>query len=373
MNKRKIGFILLSVLLGVLVGAVVLLIGGFNPIEAYTIMIKGVISKPRYIAWTLIRATPIIFTGLSVTFAFRTGLFNIGAEGQYIIGALTAALVGYFVQGLPPVIHILLALALAGVAAGIWGGIAGLLKSRFGVNEVISTIMLNWIALYLNNYIVFWEKFRRPNSEASFRIQDTASIRALGNFRGTDAGKEFLASNPMIKEILSTPLNYGIIIAIISAVLIWYLLKKTTLGYELRTVGLNMHAAEYGGINVNKSILVSMIISGVLAGLGGATQVLGVTREVSVLAAMEGNGFDGIAVALLGSSTAVGSVLAGILFGALKYGGPKIQSLMGAPSEIINILIGSIVFFTSMPTLISIISSKVKTLNSKRRGEVSDD
>ena len=373
MNKRKLGFIALSVLLGVLVGAIVLLIGGFNPIEAYSIMIKGVISKPKYIAWTLIRATPIIFTGLSVTFAFRTGLFNIGAEGQYIIGALTAALVGYFVQGLPSVLHILLALVAAGVAAGIWGGIAGLLKSKFGVNEVISTIMLNWIALYLNNYVVFWDKFRRPNSEASFKIQKTASLKAFANLKSTEAGKEFLANNSIIKGILSSPVNYGIIIAVISAIIIWYLLKKTTLGYELRTVGLNRFAAEYGGINVNKSILISMIISGVLAGLGGATQVLGVTSEVSVLAAMEGNGFDGIAVALLGSSTAFGSIFAGILFGALKYGGPKIQSLMGAPSEIINILIGSIVFFTSMPSLISVLAGKVRTLKSRRRGELEDD
>ena len=373
MNKRKIGFILLSVLLGVLVGAIALAIGGFNPIKAYSIMIKGVISKPRYIAWTIIRATPIIFTGLSVTFAFRTGLFNIGAEGQYIVGALTAALVGYFVQGLPSVLHISLIIVAAALAAGLWGGLAGLLKAKYGVNEVISTIMLNWIALYLNNYIVFWDKFRRPNSEASYRIQDSANLKILPNLKNTEAGKEFLANNKMIKEVLGTPLNYGIILAVVFAVLIWYILKKTTLGYELRTVGLNKYAAEYGGINVNKSIVISMVISGVLAGLGGATQVLGVTREVSVLAAMEGNGFDGIAVALLGSSTAIGSVLAGILFGALKYGGPKIQSVMNAPSEIINILIGSIVFFTSMPSLISILSSKIKTLNSKRRGELKDD
>lgn len=373
MNKRKLGFIGLSVLLGLFVGAIVLLIGGFNPIEAYTIMIKGVIGKPKYISWTLIRAVPIIFTGLSVTFAFRTGLFNIGAEGQYIIGALTAALVGYYVQGLPTIAHVFLAILAAGVAAGIWGGIAGLLKAKFGVNEVISTIMLNWIALYLNNFMVFSESFRRPNSEASHRIMETASLRAFGNLRNTEAGKELLANNSFIRDILSTPVNYGFILAIISALIIWYLLKKTTLGFELRSVGLNKHAAEYGGINVNKSIVISMVISGVLAGLGGATQVLGVTREVSVLAAMEGNGFDGIAVALLGSSTAIGSVFSGILFGALKYGGPKIQSLMGAPSEIINILIGSIVFFTSMPSLISILANKVRSFRSKRRGEIKDD
>lgn len=130
MNKRKIGFILLSVLLGILVGAVALAIGGFDPIKAYSIMIKGVISKPRYIAWTIIRATPIIFTGLSVTFAFRTGLFNIGAEGQYIVGALTAALVGYFVKGLPSVLHIAIIILAAATAAGLWGGTCRTVKSK---------------------------------------------------------------------------------------------------------------------------------------------------------------------------------------------------------------------------------------------------
>ena len=350
----------MSVLLGLLIGSIILAIGKFNPLEAYGIMLKGVISKPRYIAWTIIRATPIILTGLSVTFAFRTGLFNIGAEGQYIIGALTAALAGYFIEGLPPFIHVLVIIALAALASGIWAGIAGVLKAKFGVNEVISTIMLNWIALYLNNYMVFWEKFRRPNSEASYRILETASINVLSSWKKTEAGKEFLANNKVLKEILSTPVNYGIIIAILLAILVWYILHKTTLGYELRAVGLNKYAAEYGGINVSKSIVISMIISGALAGIGGATQVLGVTREVSVLAAMEGNGFDGIAVALLGGNTAIGSILAGTLFGALKYGGPKIQSTMNAPSEIINIMIGSIVLFTSMPNLITILFSKFK-------------
>lgn len=356
MKNKQIFLTLLSVVLGLIVGGIALAISGYNPLEAYGIMVEGIFSRPRYISWTVIRSVPIILTGLSVAFAFRTGLFNIGAEGQYIVGAVTAALAGYFLE-LPAGIHAVVVIVIAMVAAGVWGGIAGLLKSKFGVHEVISTIMLNWIALYLNNYIVFWDKFRRPQSEASQKILETAQISILGDLR--TSGNEF------IRGIFSTPVNLGIAFAVLAALFVWYTLNKTTLGYELRAVGYNRHASEYGGINVNRSIVISMVISGALAGLGGATQVLGVTKEVSVLAAMEGNGFDGIAVALLGNTTPLGSVLAGLLFGGLKYGGPKIQPSLGAPSEVIDIMIGSIVFFTAMPNFIKVIAHKLK----KKRGE----
>ncbi len=159
-------FSLLSILLGLLVGAIVLLISGNSPIKAYGAMIEGIIGKPKYIAWTIIKATPYILTGLSIAFAFKTGLFNIGAEGQFIIGALVATIVGYSVQ-LPAIIHIPLTIILAGLAGGLWGSIAGFLKSKFGDNEVISTIMLNWIAFYLNNFMIMTPWLREGNSEAS--------------------------------------------------------------------------------------------------------------------------------------------------------------------------------------------------------------
>ncbi|TCS83009.1 ABC transporter permease [Tepidibacillus fermentans] len=358
------GFTLISILIGLIVGAVVLSIAGFNPIEAYGVMFKGVFSKPKYIAYAIIYATPLIITGLSVAFAFRTGLFNIGAEGQYIIGALVAALTGYFLK-FPPVIHAILVIFAAALAAGLWGGIAGFLKARFGVHEVIATIMLNWIALYLNNYVVMLEGFKRPQTEASYEVHQTASIGLFENWKVSDAGREWLSNYPFLADMMRAPVNLGFIIAIILALLVWFILNKTTLGYELRAVGLNKDAAEYGGIGVKKSITISMIIAGALAGTAGAIQVLGVTKSVAVLAAMEGYGFNGIAVSLIGSNTPFGSVLGGLLFGILQYGGPKIQSALDAPSEVINIVIGTIVFFIAIPKFIKLVLS----FRRKKRGE----
>lgn len=336
-------YTLTSIILGLLVGAVILSISGFNPIEGYSAMIEGIFGKPKYIAWTIIKATPLILTGLSVAFAFRTGLFNIGAEGQFVMGALVATLVGYFVH-LPAIIHIPLTLA-AGCAAGaLWAGISGILKSKFGVNEVISTIMLNWIALYFQNYVIMMESFRKPNSEASYDIQSTAEINIT-----------------WLKSIVgpATSTNWGILIALIVTIIISYILYKTVLGFELRAVGFNRHGAEYAGINVNKSVVTSMAIAGLLAGMAGAMHVMGVAHKVTILAAQEGYGFDGMAVALIGNNTPIGAVLAGLLFGGLKYGGGKMQ-VIGAPTEVINIVIGSIIYFIAASRLVKIIVDKIR-------------
>jgi general nucleoside transport system permease protein len=355
-TKRKISlanntiiFSLISILLGLLVGAIALSIAGFDPIEAYSVMIDGIIGKPKYLAWTIIKSTPLILTGLSVAFAFKTGLFNIGAEGQFIIGALTATLVGYGVQ-LPAIIHIPLVLIAATLAGACWGGIAGFLKSKFGVNEVISTIMLNWIAFYLNNYMIMKPWLREGNSEASHMIHESASISIdwLTGLVGP-----------------ATKVNWGIIIAIALVFLIAFILLKTTLGYELRGVGYNKFGAEYGGINVNSSIFKSMAIAGSLAALAGAIQVIGVAQNITVLAAPEGNGFDGIAVALIANSNPIGVIFSGLLFGGLKYGGTKMQTIQ-APSEVINIVIGSIVYFIALSSVIRMIF--MKYINKKKQG-----
>jgi len=306
----------------------------------------------------------LIITGLSVAFAFRTGLFNIGAEGQYIVGALVAALTGYFFN-LPPFIHVIVVFLFAATAAGLWGGIAGFLKARFGVHEVISTIMLNWIALYLNNYVVNLNGFKKPQSEASYEILNTANISLLSEWKLSDAGREWLSNFPFLADLMRAPVNFGFMIALLLALIVWFILNKTTLGYELRAVGFNKYAAEYGGIGVKKSIITSMVIAGALAGLAGAVQVLGVTNKVAVLAAMEGYGFNGIAVSLIGANTAFGNVFAGLLFGALNYGGPKIQSGLQAPSEVVDIVIGTIVFFIAIPGFIKMLL----TLRSKKRGD----
>ena len=350
----SLGLTLISIVLGFLLGAIILLVAGFNPLEAYWVILKGIFSRSKYISYVIIYATPLIITGLSVAFALRTGLFNIGAEGQYIMGAIMAAAAGYFFE-LPLILHVTLAVGLAVIAGALWGGLAGYIKARFGVHEVISTIMLNWIALYFSNFVVTLKVFGSQGTGKSYAIQSTARINLLSDWKISEAGIEFIRSHKILGDILKTPINAGIIFAILLAVLVWYILNKTTLGYELRAVGFNPHAAEAGGINVKKSMVISMLISGGLAGAAGAFQVLGVSHRIAKLAAMEGYGFDGIAVSLIGNNTGPGSVFAGLLFGALKYGGSKIQDSMQAPTEVINIMIGTIILFVAMPKLIRLI------------------
>lgn len=351
--KGPLGLTLISILLGFGVGAVVLLVAGFNPLEAYWAILKGIFSRSKYVSYVIIYATPLIITGLSVAFALRTGLFNIGAEGQFIIGAMTAAMAGYFFH-LPIFLHAPLCLLLAMFAGAAWGGIAGYIKAKFGVHEVISTIMLNWIAFYLSNWSLTLKSFGQQGTGKSHMIQETARIDLFGQWKITEAGIDFIRTHKVLGDALKSPINLGIIVAILLAILVWYILNKTTLGYELRAVGFNPSAAEYGGINVQRSIVTSMAISGGLAGAAGALQVLGVGHKIARLAVMEGYGFDGIAVSLIGNNTGPGSVLAGLLFGGLKYGGSKIQDAVGAPTEVINIVVGTIILFTAMPKFIQL-------------------
>ncbi len=341
--NETIRLIVFSIVLGLVVGAIILKISGFSILEAYGLMFKGMLGSPKNIAWTIVYATPLILTGLSVAFAFRTGLFNIGVEGQFIIGSIGAFIVGYFVQ-LPAIIHIPLTFLAGVIAAGLWGGLAGLLKSKFGVHEVIATIMLNWIALYLNNYIMELPLIKRPNSESSHRIQETARI-------GITWFKDIVG--PAVK------LNWGTIVGIIIAIIISYVLFKTTLGYRLRAVGFNRDAAEYGGINVNRSIVTSMFIAGMLGGAAGALHIMGNYFQISVLAAMEGFGLNGIAVALIANNSPIGTIFAALLFGGISYGGRNMQSAsVPVPTEVINIVIGSIIFFIATHNLIMYLEKK---------------
>ncbi|MEG0843220.1 MAG: ABC transporter permease [Romboutsia sp.] len=341
-------FSFISIILGLLVGAIALTIAGFDPIEAYTAMIEGIFGKPKFIAWTIIRSTPLILTGLSIAFAFKTGLFNIGAEGQFIIGSLVATLVGASIQ-LPPFIHIPLTLLLAALGGAIWGSVAGWLKSKFEINEVIATIMLNWIAFYFSNFMIKNTFLARPNSEASVSINESASI-------GIDWLTELVGP--------ATKVNWGILISIALVLIIAFILFKTTLGFELRGVGYNKYGAEYSGINVKNSILKSMAIAGLLAGIAGAIQVMGVSHNITVLAAQEGYGFDGIAVALIANSNPIGVIFSGLLFGAFKYGGTKMQAI-GAPSEVISIVIGSIVYFIALSSVLRALYIKMREKRNK--------
>lgn len=353
MKRNRFLYTVLAIVLGIIIGSIILIVSGTNPIEAYKVIFFGAFGKPKYISWTIVKAVPLILTGLSVAFAFNTGLFNIGAEGQYIVGSIGALVVGLLVD-LPPVLHGLVALLAGALCGYIWGALVGILKAKFEVNEVISSIMMNWIAFYLSNYLLSFPLLRNIESDNSYPIKKSASIKILGSWKASEAGKAVLANNKFLRDILNPPVNFGIIIAIVAAIVIWYILKKTTLGYELRAVGFNQKAAEYGGISINKSIVTSMGIAGILAGLAGAITVLGVSGNIGIMAGQEGYGFDGMAVALIAGNNPLGTIPAALLYAGLTYGGGKLTTI-GTYSEVVNIIVGIMILFIAMPKLLDMI------------------
>ncbi|AJH00076.1 MAG: ABC transporter permease [Clostridium beijerinckii] len=358
--KKPVTSTFIAIFCGFIVASIVLGVAGYNPIDAFSALFGGIFSKPKYISNTIIKATPIILTGLSVAFAFKTGLFNIGAEGQYIVGTIASTIVGIKLN-LPAVLEIPLVI-LAGVAAGaVFGGIVGILKAKFGIHEVITSIMLNWIALYLSNFVVSTDVFHQPDSTSTYMINESGFTTILGNWKTSDAGMEFLSHHKWLSEVLlKTDVNIGIIVAIIMAVVISILLYKSAKGYELRAVGLNKDAAEFAGINVNRNIVQSMVIAGALSGLAGALAITGTApHKLSTMAAFENNGFNGLSVALIAGSSPIGCIFGGLLYGGLLYGGQSVQSAIGAPSEIINIMIGTIVFFVALTKIVPALADRL--------------
>ncbi|MFD2171280.1 ABC transporter permease [Tumebacillus lipolyticus] len=323
----------LAVILGMLVGALVMLAMGFNPIRGYELVFQGIFGNAYYLGETLRAVTPLIFAGLAVAFAFRTGLFNIGVEGQFIVGQLAAAWVGIS-WNLPPVIHAIVAVLVAMVAAGLYAGLAGWLKAKLGVHEVITTIMLNYVALFSSNYVI--RTFLKGQSEGTEDIQPSASLTS-----------DFFSS-----IFDGARLNWGLIIALLFTLLMYWLLWKTTVGYELRSVGFNPHASEYAGMNVSKNIVLSMVISGMLAGAGGAVETLGVYGYMVISAGFTGIGFDGIAVALIGANNPFGVVLGALLFGGFSFGADNMQRVEGIPTESIQIVISMVIYFVAASAII---------------------
>ena len=338
--------ILLSILLGFLVGAIFLAIMGLSVGEAYGRLITSVTSVKGF-SYVIVYSIPYIVVGLSVAFSFKTGVFNIGAEGQFVMGSMAAAVVGILAGGLPKIVLIPLCFLAAMLAGAIWGVIVGVLKTKWGINEVLSMIMFNWVAFYLSNFIAGIPAIHSDGTaEATKNISDNAST---------------LLSKDLINRLgLCPTANWGILVAIAVTVLVWFIIEKTTLGYELKAVGSNKFAAEYGGINVNRSILTALAISGALAGLGGALQLMGMGSRISVFSSQEGFGFAGIVVALIGCSNPFGVLIAGIFYGALTFGGSKLN-LVGAPTQLINVIVGTVVFFIA----ISIIFTRLKFLKRK--------
>ena len=328
-------YTLISIVIGFVVGAILLSIAKINPLDAYKQLFNGIFGKPKFMVWCLIYAAPLIFTGLSVAFSFKTGVFNIGAEGQFVVGSLTACVLGILVKA-PAIIHVPLCFLGAALAGGIWGAIVGVLKIKKGVNEVLSYIMFNWIAFYLSNFVVNLSIIHKDGGgEATKDIAATARI---------------LASKSIIAATGASAANYGFILAIIFAVIVWFIINRTTLGFKLRAVGFSNTAAQYAGIDTGKSFLTAMAFSGALAGIGGAVQLMGMSGRISQFSGQEGYGFQGITVALIASSNPIACIFAGIFYGAMKYGGGKL-SLVNAPAEVVDIIMGIIILFIAISSL----------------------
>ena len=358
--KKPITSALIAIVCGFLVAAVVLAAAGYNPWQAFGALFSGMFARPKYVSNVLIKAAPIILTGLSVAFAYKTSLFNIGAEGQYIVSAIVVTLLGVRLN-LPAPLLIPVLLAAGMLAGGIWGGLVGLLKAKYGIHEVITSIMLNWIAFYLSNYIVNLPAFHQPDSTGTYPIRESGYIMLLPNWKRSPQGMAALSRIPWLREVMMrTDFNFGILIAILMAVLVGFVLYRTAKGFELRAVGFNRDAAQFAGIDVGRSLLESMLISGALSGLAGCVAIMGAApHNISTLAAFENNGFNGLSVAFIAGGSPVGCIFAGLLFGGFLYGGQTVQADVGAPSEIINIMMGTIVFFMALSKLISTLADRL--------------
>ncbi len=367
---------LVTALIAFLVGGLVVAATGANPIDTYRAIFEGsglnwlfpwVTGDDRTLAalnlqQTLILTAPLILTGLAVAFAFRAGLFNIGGQGQYLVGTFAAVYFGSHLEGTPAFLHVVIAMLAGAIAGGLWAGIAGLLKATRGVNEVISTIMLNWTAVYLGSYLFALGGPLHSKDEAAASIPVSADVLE-------SARLPVFWGDPELQG-----LHIGIFIALAVAALFWVLLNRSVTGYEVRAVGLNPDAAEYAGISAGRNYVKVMLICGLFAGLGGALDVLGwqfriATNDIQ----FSFIGYYGIAVALLGRNTAFGTVIAALLFGAL-LNGTSVRNLDPAvfdpqlAGNLTYIIQGLIVLFVSAPVLVSYLApGRLSRLLRRRR------
>ena len=328
----------LAIALALVLGAVLIAVDGKNPLEAYSAILSGSLGGVDQFGRTLEKSTPLVLAGLVVAFAFKAGLFNIGGQGQLVLGAAFAAWIGYRFS-LPGIVHIPLALIVGGLAASILGILVGALKAYRGTHEVITTIMFNFIASNLTTYLVAfpdgpWYELEGNASNISRTppIQESAEIPRL--FAGNSSG-----------------IPLGFLVAILAAVVIWWLLAKTTFGFEVGMVGANRHAAVYAGISVKKITVITMAISAFLAGLGGAIETQGVVGRF-IPGDNSGLGFDGITIALLAKSNPIAVIPAALLIGALQAGATQMQSSAGVSPDILNLVQAFILFFVAAPMVV---------------------
>ncbi|MEO6867971.1 MAG: ABC transporter permease [Gaiellales bacterium] len=340
---------LLAVAAAMLVGMVLIYAIGYDALYAYSALVKGAVGSQVAIGGTMLRAAPIILTGLSVMIAFRAGLFNIGGNGQAIMGLLIAGVIAIKLSAIPGPIHWPIALIGSALAGGLWGAFAGMLKVVRGANEVVVTIMLNYIAIRIGEHLL---KLGGPLQEQG------SSIPASAKFSEGALLPVLWRPDPF------TEVHVGVIVALLAAVAVWFLINRTSLGYQIRAVGLQPAAAEYGGMSVTKVTVIAMFIAGACAGLGGAVATLGELERLqkSELGVIQ-IGFAGIAVALLGRNTAFGCVFAGLLMGGLDSGAVGIQNVNALPSgvatKLIGVIQGVIVLFVGADLIFRRLSGRI--------------
>jgi simple sugar transport system permease protein len=324
----------LAVFTAMIIGAIVIASAGGNPFSAYAGLIEGSFGSLNALSETTVWATPYIFAGLAVALAYKGGLFNIGAEGQLAFGAVSAALVGYVLPDtIPWYIHLPLAILSGIVAGGIWGGIPGWLKANFGSHEVINSIMMNYVALNITSFLL------------NGPMKDPSPTNVV-------ARTPLIAIGARIPTIFNNyRVHWGFPLALLAAFLVWWLLWKTTLGFEIRTAGTNPDAAKYSGVNVKRIIVLCMIMSGALAGLAGSVEVTGLNYRHE-LGFSVGYGFDAIAIALLGKTHPLGVVIASILFGAMRNGATRMQFLTQIPVDVISVIQALILLFVAADTIV---------------------
>jgi len=343
---RSVAIPLLAIFTAVVVGSIFMLFNDYDPVAAYGGLLDGAFGSPRAVGRTILNSIPFIFAGLSVAFAFKGGLFNIGAEGQLFIGAVASAWVGVAASGLPSMLHLTVSL-LAGLVAGmIWGGIPGLLKAYTGAHEVITTIMFNFIGIVLAGWMV--SKGGERQNPGPLVDPDPLNIVP----RTAEVAES--ARLPILFELGKEPMHLGIVIALVAALIIWWLVWKTPFGFGLRMVGLNPSAARYAGVSVPRNTVLTMAIAGGLAGLAGTVETLGRNHYFAPNFNV-GYGFDSIAIALLGRSHPVGVVLSALLFGMMDAGSTRMQLSAHVPSEIIKVVQALILAFVAANEIIRFI------------------
>ncbi|AYW49136.1 putative ABC transporter permease protein [Tetragenococcus halophilus subsp. halophilus] len=342
---RNILVPVLSVILGLIIGAILMAAFGFNPVIGYQSMMNASLGNLRSIGETLRQATPLIFTALGFSIANSAGFFNIGLSGQALCGWVASVSLALVFPDLPKVILLPLCIIAGALAGALAAAVPGVLRAYFGTSEVIVTIMMNYIVLYLSTFILQdWmpESFR-SSLDSSNRITENASLNmeSLSTFFG------------------GSRVNAGLFLALLGLVVVWFIMKKTTLGYEIRAVGLNPNASEYAGMSSKRTIILSMVLSGTFAGLGGVVEGLGTYQNFFVQTESLSIGFDGLAVSLLGAGTSIGILLSALLFSILQIGGLGMQTGAGVPFEIVNVVIALIIFFVAISYIMRVLLAKI--------------